>query len=185
VALAHVWPSSLAPEEVGAAVEAARSAAEALGIREGPTYTQVVVGPVGAFVVELAARLGGGHDAELCEAVLGVDLNGLALAAALGEPVDGEQLRPVAAAGGGCVRFLVPEPGVLAAAEGLEEAEAVEDVVWVRIYREPGAVLGPLRRGSDRAGAVLATGSSRAEALERAGRAVGMIRFRTAVQEAV
>ncbi len=66
VALAHVWPSSLAPEQVGAAVDAARAAAEALGVRDGPTYTQVVVGERGAHVVELAARLGGGHDAELC-----------------------------------------------------------------------------------------------------------------------
>ena len=41
----------------------------------------------GPRVVELAARLGGGHDAELCRAALGVDLNGLALAAALGEPI--------------------------------------------------------------------------------------------------
>ena len=92
VALAHVWPSSLAPEQVGAAVDAARAAAEALGVRDGPTYTQVVVGERGAHVVELAARLGGGHDAELCAAVLGVDLNELALSAALGEPVDAERL---------------------------------------------------------------------------------------------
>ena len=111
VALAHVWPSSLAPEQVGAAVDAARAAAEALGVRDGPTYTQVVVGERGAHVVELAARLGGGHDAELCAAVLGVDLNELALSAALGEPVDSERLRPETRAGGGIVRFLEPEPG--------------------------------------------------------------------------
>ncbi len=36
VALAHVWPSALAPAQVGAAVEAAREAAAALGIENGP-----------------------------------------------------------------------------------------------------------------------------------------------------
>ncbi|HEY7690890.1 MAG TPA: ATP-grasp domain-containing protein [Gaiellaceae bacterium] len=177
VALAHVWPSSLAPEEVGAAVEAARQAAEAIGVERGPTYTQVVVGERGAHVVELAARLGGGHDAELCEAVLGVDLNGLALAAALGEPVEEEQLRPVQRAGGGCTRFLVPEPGTLVEVEGVEAAGAVDGVERVRVYPEPGAVLGPLRRGSDRVGAVLAVGSSRDEAVARAGRAADCVRF--------
>jgi biotin carboxylase len=177
VALAHVWPSSLTPAEVGAAVDAARGAAAALGISQGPTYTQVVVGERGAHVVELAARVGGGHDAELCEAVLGVDLNGLALAAAFGEPVDDEQLRPVQQAGGGCTRFLVPAPGALVEVEGLDEAAAVEGVQWVRIYPEPGAVLGPLRRGSDRAGAVLATGTTREQAVERAGRAADCVRF--------
>lgn len=185
VALAHVWPSSLEPAEVGAAVEAAGAAAAALGIREGPTYTQVVVGEQGAQVVELAARLGGGHDAELCEAVLGVDLNGLALATALGEPVDDEALRPVERVGGGCVRFLVPKAGTLSAVTGVEEASALEGVVWVRVYREPGAELGPLRRGSDRVGAVLAVGATCAEAVERAERAADLIRFETSDAEAV
>ncbi len=36
-------------------------------------------------MLEMAARLGGGHDAELCELALGIDLNGLALDFALGE----------------------------------------------------------------------------------------------------
>jgi biotin carboxylase len=178
VALAHVWPSSLLAEEAAAAVEAAYAAAAAVGVHEGPTYTQVVVGERGAFVVELAARLGGGHDAELCRAALDVDLNGLALAAALGEPVVEPQ--PVGAAGGACVKFLVPEPGELRRVEGVEEAEAVDSVVWVRVYREPGAILGPLRRGSDRVGAVLAVGGSRDEAAERAGRAADCVRFVTA-----
>ena len=177
VALAHVWPSSLLPEEAGA-VDVARAAAEAVGVCEGPTYTQVVVGERGAFVVELAARLGGGHDAELCRAAIDVDLNGLALAAALGEPVAEPQ--PVGAAGGACVRFFVPEPGELRQIEGVGEAEAVEGVVWVRVYREPGSILGPLRRGSDRVGAVLAVGGSRDEAVERAGRAADCVRFVTA-----
>jgi biotin carboxylase len=180
VALAHVWPSSLAPAEVGAAVEAARAAAEALGVCEGPTYTQVVVGERGAHVVELAARLGGGHDAELCQAALDVNLNALALSAALGEAVADERLRPRTAAGGAVVRFLVPEPGELQEVVGVEEAEAMPGIGWVRVYRTPGAVLGPLRRGSDRVGAVLAIGETRAEALERAGRAADCVRLVTA-----
>jgi biotin carboxylase len=180
VALAHVWPSSLAPEQIGNAVDAARAAADAVGVSEGPTYIQVVVGERDAHVVELAARVGGGHDAELCAAALGVDLNGLALSAALGEPVDDERVRPVSSAGGACVRFLVPEPGLLEEVAGAEEARSVEGVLWVRVYQEPGAVLGPLRRGSDRVGAVLALGGSRQEAVERAGRAADCVRFVTA-----
>ena len=62
--------------------------------------------------------------------------------------------------------------------EGCEEAHAAKGVLDVRIYREPGHVFGPLRRGADRAGAVLATGSSRDEALERARRAADAVRFR-------
>src|SRR5205823_309729 len=75
VALAHLWPSALAPREVGGAVDVAREAAEAIGLTDGPSYTQVLVGRDHLpRVGELAARLGGGHDAELCRAALGVDL---------------------------------------------------------------------------------------------------------------
>jgi biotin carboxylase len=169
VALAHVWRSQHDP------VDVARRAAEALGITDGPTYTQLRIGPDGPYVIELAARLGGGHDAELCEAALGVDLNGLALDAALGEPV--ERPGPEARVGGACVRFLVAPEGELAGVRGLDEAEAIDGVRWVRVYRRPGHVFGPLRVGSDRAGAVLAVGASRDEALARAADAAARIRF--------
>ena len=49
----------------------------------------------------------------------------------------------------------------------------------MRIYREPGYVLSSLRRGADRAGAVIAVGESRGEALERARRAADLVRFET------
>jgi biotin carboxylase len=174
VALAHAWPSAcVVPTQ--ALVDAARSAAEALGIRNGPTYTQIRVGAEGPRVIELAARLGGGHDAELVELATGYDLNGAALDAALGTVpcVPGTQSR----VGGACVLFLVPPEGTLAAVEGVEGALAAEGVADVRIYREPGHVFGPFRHGADRAGAVLATGASRDEALARARAAADAIRF--------
>jgi biotin carboxylase len=179
VALAHVWPSKHPVEH---AVEAARLAADALGVTDGPTYTQIVLGPDGPRVMELAARLGGGHDAELCRAALRVDLNGLALAAALGEPVEVPEPQPN---GGAVVRFLVPPEGVLEVVDGLEEALAVDGVLDARVYRARGWRFGPLRRGNDRAGYVLARGGSRDEALARADRAAALIRFRTADAEAL
>jgi biotin carboxylase len=175
VALLHVWPSEADTD--GAAVEIARRAVEALGIRNGPTYTQVRIGPDDPRIMEVAARLGGGHDAELCEAALGVDLNGLALAAALGEEV--EPPRPEQRAGGACTAFLVPPPGEFLALEGEEDARRAEGVVFVRVYRRPGFRFGEFRTGSDRAGAVLATGATREEALERARGAAALLRFQT------
>jgi len=171
VALAHAWPSS---ETTEALASAAKAAAEALGVLEGPTYTQLRVGSDGPRVMELAARLGGGHDGELCLAALGVDLNALALAAALGERPEVPEPVP---AGGACVRFLVPPEGELRAVSGLEEALAFDGVVDARVYRGPGWRFGPFRRGPDRAGFVLARGESRDDALTRAARAMEYIRF--------
>jgi biotin carboxylase len=173
VALAHVWPA----EHGAGAAEVAERAAAALGIENGPTYTQLRIGADGPQVVELAARLGGGHDAELCRAAVGVDLNGLALDAALGDRREVPEAE--AAVGGACTRFLVAPEGLLRGTTGAEDAEQVDGVVCVRVYRQPGHVFGALRRGADRAGAVIAMGESREQALERAGAAAARIRFDT------
>jgi biotin carboxylase len=181
VALAHVWPS----EAGGRAADVARAAVEALGIQDGPTYTQLRIGPDGPEVIEVAARLGGGHDAELVHAALGVDLNGLALQGALGESIWSAALHVVPQVGGAIVRFLVPPEGVLRSVEGIEEARAVEGVQDVRVYRDPGHVFGPFLRGADRAGAVLAVGESREEALQRADEAARLIRFEVGAKSLV
>ena len=175
VALAHVFPST-APG-LDRVVETARHAAEALGIENGPTYTQLRVGANGPQVVELAARLGGGHDAELAECVTGFPLNRATIAAALGEdPPSGVEASPAAAA---VTRFLVAPPGELRSVSGLEEAEAADGVEYVRVYRRPGQRIEPLRHGPDRAGAILAVGDTREEALDRAERAAALVRFET------
>lgn len=184
VALAHAWPSSLPSDRVREATRVAEAAAAALGIEAGPTYTQLRVEPEGPKVVEVAARLGGGHDAELCEAALGVDLNGLALAAALGEEIRDEELLARPQSGGACVRFLVAPEGELERVEGLDAAAESPGVRAVHVYRRPGQRIGPLRIGRDRAGAVLAVGQSRDDALERAGTAADLVRFETAHAEA-
>jgi biotin carboxylase len=174
VALAHVWPSLA---ETAAVAEVAKAAVEAVGIVNGPSYTQLRLGPHGPVAIEVAARLGGGHDAELAQVVRGIDLAAMAIQFALGEPVELSEPVDDPRLAAGCVMFLVPPEGTLEETEGLAEATAVEGVEWTRLYRRPGHSFGPFLRGADRAGAVLAVGADRAEALERARRAAGSIRF--------
>jgi len=172
VALAHVWPCT---SDMNNHVQVAREAVSALGIADGPSYTQVRMSTPSPQVIEVAARLGGGHDAELVEAATGVPLNDLAISSVFGEDVSVP--RPTAQVGGAVTRFLVAPPGVL---ESVEVPDDLEGVERVRIYREPGYVFTPLRRGADRAGAVLAVGGTREEALARADAAADRIRFLTA-----
>jgi biotin carboxylase len=178
VALAHVWPSEA--DTVAEAAEVAGRAVAELGIENGPSYTQLRITRDGPQVVEVAARLGGGHDAELCLAALGVNLNELALRAALGEEISPAALVAERQVGGASTVFLTAEPGELEVVEGVEEAEAAEGVRRVRVYRRPGFAVGELRHGGDRLGAVQAVGGSRDEALERARAAAALVRFPTA-----
>jgi len=180
VSLEHAWPSSLGEAELEKTVEIAGRAVTSLGIEQGPSYVQVIVSERGPLVVELAARLGGGHDAELVEAALGIELNGLALAAALGEAIDPQALVPKPLAGGACTRFLIAPEGELVTVHGVEEAGALEGVKRLRLYREPGYVFTPFHSRSDRAGALLVLGPDREQAVARAQEAADLIRFEIA-----
>jgi carbamoylphosphate synthase large subunit len=151
VPLAHVWPAELEPDATGAAIETAAAAARILGVQSGPTTTQILLSDEGPLLAKVSVRTGGGHDAELCRAALGVDLNALAVKAALGQ----------------------------------DEAFAVDGVRGIRIYRKPGHVFRDLRRASDRAGAILATGATPKDALASAAQAASRIRFVTERVEAV
>ena len=171
VATAHIYPSLHPVAEIAAAAEAA---CRALGLTAGPSYTQVLMTPAGPRMMEVAARLGGGHDAELCAAALGVDLSAAAVLAALGRPPG--PLAPTRDRSA-IVRFLIAPAGRLLRVDGLAEARALPGVELAHVYRAPGAVIGPLQRGPDRAGFVLATGTTRADAEAAARAAESAIRF--------
>jgi len=165
VAQRHVYP---APDSEPAAA-AATAAVRALGIADGPTYVQVMMGPDSPRIMEVAARLGGGHDSELLRRTTGVDLATAAVRAALGWEVEQAALEPHPRCAG-VVEFLRAPEGQLEAAEGPECA---------RFYHPTGHTYGPLRIATDRAGYVLCTGASREEALASARNAVAQVRFTT------
>ncbi len=90
VATAHLYPGALGRRRCGrgrrGCVRGARSPARAGATCSSSSH------PTARGVMEVAARLGGGHDAELCAAATGVDLAELAVRAALGESISQAEL---------------------------------------------------------------------------------------------
>jgi biotin carboxylase len=110
--------------------------------------------------------------AELLEHALGIDLLGLQLRLALGEPIAEDALRPRFEQPA-AIRFLTAEPGPLRAGRvkrigALDPVLASPGVVDASIYAVPGEQIRPVMVISDRRGYVIATGRSRDEALARA-----------------
>jgi biotin carboxylase len=159
VALRHVLPARSGARE---AAEAAGAAVEALGIGEGPSYVQLLLADAGPLVVEVAARLGGGHDSELALRCAGVDLAAAAVRAAIGDAVAASDLEPQMQAAG-VIEFLAAPPGRLSAARARPPAGA-----RVSFYHRAGHRYGPVATAPDRAGYVVALGSHRDEALRTA-----------------
>lgn len=159
--------------------EVVEAAALSLGIRTGIAKGDVVVHRGEPTVIELAARPSGGyfctHEIPLST---GVEPARAAIALALGEPLDPRAFeprfeRPV------CQRYLFPEPGRVVAVAGVESVLRAPGIAYLEVRVRPGDRIAPVRSHPARAGVVIATGSSRAEARSRAEAAVEAIEIAT------
>jgi biotin carboxylase len=185
LALAHVFPSSLAaPERRGdyeVVAQAARAAVEACGLDGCPGYTQVRLTGHGPKVMETAARLGGGKDADIAQLVTGVDLYQAVLATALGQAVAEHDLRPQKAEfAAAASRYLVaPGSGRVAVAEGLDDALASPGVIEARLRFDVGDELPPPISADARRAYVLVVGDAREDVLAGSEAALARIRVLT------
>jgi biotin carboxylase len=179
ITFAEWYPSGLDSAEEEQAIAAALAGVRALGIKRGPTYTQLRLGPKGARLVETAYRLGGGLDPDVALLASGVSLFRKILGVALDEPswetVGVEKERH----GGAIGKFLVGRPGRVHRIGGLDVARSMPGVVAAEVYVDVGATVHPLTDGSKRAGHVLAVGKGRAEADRRASAALAAIEIDT------
>jgi biotin carboxylase len=175
ITFAEWYPSGLDREREGLAVRAALSGIRALGIRRGPTYTQLRVGPQGPRIVETAYRLGGGLDPDVALLASGISLFRKILGVALGD--DGwEAAGPERSTHGGAIgKFLVRRPGRVVRVAGLESARTMPGVIGAEVYVGVGSTVFPLTDGSKRVGHVLAVGADRAGANDNAARAAAAI----------
>jgi biotin carboxylase len=78
----------------------------------------------------------------------------------------------------------VAEPGVVSAIDGLDEVRALPGFVELRIDVACGDEVGPVRCSSDRAGHVIATGATQAEAIARCEDMIARIRIGTSKRSA-
>jgi biotin carboxylase len=172
VAIAHVYPSTFAAGALEEVERVAVTSVQALGLRTGIAYVQLLVGDGGVRVVEVAARIPGGQMGEVPRVGAGIDLVEVAVLQALGREIPEELLgprfqQPFA------ISFLTANPGVLPTGkvrrvDGVARAEAVPGVVRVETYIERGELIRPVQVDGDRRGYVIALGDTNLDALERA-----------------
>jgi biotin carboxylase len=169
----HVYPASIYGDQLELAERVAERSVEALGLRDGIAFPQLIADDDGGVaVVEVAARIPGGQMADLVRHAVGVDLVEIALRQALGEPVPDElalarRSQPLA------IRFFTAEPGPLPTGTvvrvgSLEPVLAAEGVVQADTYIQLGETIRPVRRDGDRRGYVIAIADTSDEALRRA-----------------
>jgi biotin carboxylase len=182
VELAHIVPADIDPDLTELLARQTQRVVEAVGFRDGIVHCEWIVSDGEPYLVECAGRFAGDGIIDLIQRAYPVELNRAYFAVMRGEPVPVEL--PARARGGGAVRFLGLEPGVVAEVRGLEEAGRIEGVYHAGVDYEVGAVFDGLHSSWDRAGEVMATADTPAEALRLAEKAAALIEIRTLSHQA-
>jgi len=158
----YVTPSRADAATQAALAECVRSAAQALGLREGAVHGEARVNARGVWLLEVAGRSIGG----LCGQTLrfthaaDVSLEELILRQALGWPLAAAARERQA---GGVLMIPIPAAGTLLGVSGDEAARAVLGVESVEITARLNYPLVPLPEGESYLGFIIARGPTPAE----------------------
>ena len=166
IAIKHLAPPDLSPRQHAACVDAAQRAITAVGLRDGVAYPQLIMSPTGPKVLEIAARIPGGHNREVALALSGEDLVEAAIAIAVGEPCPPPRPLRYSAA---CVRFITALDGpVVSELSNFEQQLQAQDV-WLCYSRlQTGEVVPSLANSTARFGAIMVVGERAVEVENRA-----------------
>lgn len=177
VEVGHCVPAIFPPEDEAAIHRLVEGTLDALGIRMGPSHTEIITTPRGPRVVETHARLGGDRIVELVRLVSGVDLHVLWVRQVMGESVidevpscDGSRFA--------AIRYVSPRAyGKIERIDGADTARAHDGVDRVELLQSPGTEVGEVHDSFSRGASVIAVGATAEEAMSRALAAAGEIRF--------
>jgi biotin carboxylase len=160
----YVTPSRHAAADRRAVEEVAARASAALGLVEGPVHAEIRLGPQGPVVLEVAARTIGGLCSRALRFGVGLSLEEVVVAHAMGLPIASLAREACAS---GVMMLPIPGRGILRGVDGLERARAVPGVEDVVITARLGREVVPLPEGDSYLGFLFARAPT-ADAVEEA-----------------
>ena len=163
VEMGHSQPSQLSAETREKIKSIAIAANKAIGIKDGPSHTEIKVTRDGPKIVELGARVGGDCiTTHLVPLSTGVDMVECSIRIALGEKPD---LKPKWNKGS-AIRYLKTGTGTVKEIKGVEDAEKIDGVIQISIVHGVGEQVGEIRSSVDRAGFVITQAEDAQKAVE-------------------
>jgi biotin carboxylase len=156
----YLTPSRLPQATQDEVVSAARQAAGALGLRNGPMHAELRINDGGVWLVEVAGRSIGGMCSQTLQFASQVSLEELILRQAFGLGID--EVKPDFEAAG-VMMIPIPAAGLLKEVDGVEEAQAVEFITDVEITAKINHKLVPLPEGDSYLGFIFAQAETPAE----------------------
>lgn len=146
--------------------EAACRLLDAIGLRDGPSHTELRLTERGPAIIETHNRIAGGGLRAMVEGAYGIDL----IEYTLGWPFRlVPELPDIPRARAGTASLILTgEPGRLEPVTGVEEALSEPDVLAFQLFANPGDQVRALENAWDGLGFVTVSGSDAADAYRRA-----------------
>ena len=153
VEMGHSQPTMLSKEIAEQISKVAKAANKAIGIKNGPSHTEIIVTKQGPKIVELGARLGGDNiTTHLVPLSTGVDMVECCIKIALGEIPDIKKKWNK----GSAIRYFEQHAGVIDSIEGVDKAEEIDGVQQISIVHGVGEEVTEINSSGERMGFVIA-----------------------------
>ncbi len=162
VEIGHSQPTQLKEKMRKKVENIAKAANKAVGIKNGPSHTEIIITDTGPKIVELGARLGGDNiTTHLVPLSTGVNMVEACIRIAIGEKPDIEPKWNK----GSAIRYFKQVAGVVNRIEGIKEAEHTEGIQCVTIVHGVGNEITEIIDSGSRMGFVIAQSDSVKEAI--------------------
>lgn len=153
VEMGHSQPTMLSNEIAEQISKVAKAANKAIGIKNGPSHTEIIVTKEGPKIVELGARLGGDNiTTHLVPLSTGVNMVECCIKIALGEIPDIKKKWNK----GSAIRYFEQHAGVIDSIEGVDKAEEIDGVQQISIVHGVGEEVSEINSSGERMGFVIA-----------------------------
>lgn len=153
VEMGHSQPTKHSEEVAIRIAEVAKAANKAIGIKNGPSHTEIIVTSQGPKIVELGARLGGDNiTTHLVPLSTGINMVEACIKIALGEIPD----ITAKCNKGSAIRYFQQHAGVIKSIDGIEDARNISGIQQISIVHGIGERIGEIDSSGARMGFVIA-----------------------------
>lgn len=174
VEMGHSQPTRHSEEIAIQIAKVAKAANNAIGIKNGPSHTEIIVTSEGPKIVEIGARLGGDNiTTHLVPLSTGVNMVESCIKIALGEKPD---IKPKWSKGA-AIRYFDQHEGVVKKIYGIEEAEKVRGVRQISIVHGVGQKITEINSSGARMGFVISQDENAENAVEDCNNALQKIKI--------
>jgi biotin carboxylase len=156
VEIGHKMPADIDANSAATICEHVRQFLTVMGIRNGPTHTELKLTSRGPKIIETHTRIGGDNIIDLVQLSTTYDLLQICLSWPLGLS---EVIRDSPkAVQGAAIRYFTPKPGIVRRVYGTSAWRSAPGIAALELPLKPGDVVNPVRVSEDRVGYVIATG---------------------------